>query len=415
MPAGERRVGQRRRDHLERQFEPVGLLGVDGEIEVVGLGAAREIDDARHELAQHAIARDRLEAGMQRRQLDRDAGPLGQRTIAALAPDRIDRARIGVEIARGVVRGARALPQHVEGITRRAIVRGPRERLGDVASEHEMRAQQPHRLAGRGAHRRQAEPADQARDDPLRGLMGLDDAGRQAERPGRGGDQERIRTHLVMRKIRRRELVLDQAVGGGVVGNPQQRLGQHHEGEALLGGQRIFMQEILDPADAAGARADRRDEAGRAGIDARLGRRLAPRLGEKARRQLLVGGRVGRAQQRQVGPARPRYASRLGVRGHSALRGGRGSAILRMAARSVQKMAPSGRVGNLREPRGRRGHHGHGDRLPCRFAACATHRLRFPTACSLLRPRPSHLGSALVRPLARGAPRPRTRCAARRW
>ena len=49
-----------------------------------------------------------------------------------------------------------------------------------------------------------------------------------------------------------RELVLDQAVGGGGIGHPQQRLGQHHEGEPLLGGQRIGVQEILDPAEPAG-------------------------------------------------------------------------------------------------------------------------------------------------------------------
>src|ERR1700716_2851760 len=90
---------------------------------------------ARHELAQHAIARDRLEAGMQRRQLDRDARPLGQRAIAALAPDRGDGARIGVEISRGDAPGARALAKHVERIARRAIVRRARQRLVDVASE----------------------------------------------------------------------------------------------------------------------------------------------------------------------------------------------------------------------------------------------------------------------------------------
>ena len=43
--------------------------------------------------------------------------------------------------------------------------------------------------------------------------------------------------HFVGRPVAGRELVLDQPVGGGGVGHPQQRLRQHHQGEALLGGQ----------------------------------------------------------------------------------------------------------------------------------------------------------------------------------
>ena len=39
-----------------------------------------------------------------------------------------------------------------------------------------MRAEQPHRLARGGAHRRQAEPLDQRLDDALRRLARMDDA-----------------------------------------------------------------------------------------------------------------------------------------------------------------------------------------------------------------------------------------------
>ena len=74
------------------------------------------------------------------------------------------------------------------------------------------------------------------------------------ERPGRGRHQKRARMRLVMRPVAGRELVLDQAVGGGGVGHAQQRLGQHHQREALLGRERIGVQEILDAAEAARAR-----------------------------------------------------------------------------------------------------------------------------------------------------------------
>ena len=50
------------------------------------------------------------------------------------------------------------------------------------------------------------------------------------------------------------ELVLDQPVGGGGIRHAQQRLRQHHQRKALLGGQRIGMQEVLDAAEPAGPR-----------------------------------------------------------------------------------------------------------------------------------------------------------------
>ena len=90
-----------------------------------------------------------------------------------------------------------------------------------------------------------------------------------------------------------RELVLDQPVGGGGVGHPQQRLGQHHERQPLPGGQRIGVQEILDAAEPAGMGADALDQARGARIDARLGRSRARDRGQQPRRDRLVGRRIG--------------------------------------------------------------------------------------------------------------------------
>ena len=157
-----------------------------------------------------------------------------------------------------------------------------------------MRAEEPHRLAGRGAHRRQAEPLDQAVEDGVGRLARLDDAGGDAERPGRGRDQEGVRLHVGARPVAGRELVLDQAVGGGGVGHAQQRLGQHHQGEALLGGERIGMQEILDAAEPAGPAADAFDQPGGTGVDPRFGRGRPRRLSQECGRDRLVRRRIGR-------------------------------------------------------------------------------------------------------------------------
>ena len=95
-------------------------------------------------------------------------------------------------------------------------------------------------------------------------------------------------------EVSRRELVLDEAIGGGAVGHPQQRFGEHHQREALLGGERVLAQEVLDTADATGGPgADRGDERAGAGIDALLRLGARPGGGEEPRRKLLVGRSIG--------------------------------------------------------------------------------------------------------------------------
>ena len=102
--------------------------------------------------------------------------------------------------------------------------------------------------------------------------------------------RKRVRLHVGAGPVAGRELVLDQAVGGGGIGHPQQRLRQHHQGEALLGGKRIGMQEILDPAEPAGPAADALDQPGGAGIDPCARPRRPRRLRQQACRAIASSG-----------------------------------------------------------------------------------------------------------------------------
>ena len=145
-------------------------------------------------LGQHALARHRLVARMQRREFHGNSRPRRQRGVAGARADRLDGVGVGLEIARGVGGGARALAQHVEGIAELAVRAGARQRLLDGLAQHEMRAEQPHRLPGRDPHRRQAEPLHEAVDDAVRGLARMDHPRGDAERPGRGRDQEARRS-----------------------------------------------------------------------------------------------------------------------------------------------------------------------------------------------------------------------------
>ena len=160
-----------------------------------------------------------------------------------------------------------------------------------------MRADEPHRLAGRRAHRRQAEAAHDRVEDRLRRLARMDDPGGDAERPGRGRNQHGRGSHLAVEPAAGGELVLDQAVGGRGVGHAQQRLGQHHQRQALLGGERIGVQQILDAAEARRPGADRLDQPARARVDAAL-RGGRGRLRQENRGQFLVRRRVRRSKRR---------------------------------------------------------------------------------------------------------------------
>ena len=224
-------------------------------------------------------------------------GRAGSAALPARAPIASIASRIGLEIARGVGGGARALAQHVEGIAELAV-RCRRATAPPRWSGPSTKCEPSSRIAWRVAARTAGRPSRLTRLStmPSGRLARMDDARRDAERPGRGRDQERARAHSRLRPVAGGELVLDQPVGGRGVRHAQQRLGQHHQRQALLGRERIGVQEILDAAEPAGMGADRLDQPPGAGIDARLGGRAARRRGQQRRRQRLVRRRIGRGK-----------------------------------------------------------------------------------------------------------------------
>ena len=197
FPAAQRGIGENRRDHIEGQLQPVSLLGIDREVEVMIARLAGELQEFGRKLLEHARAGDRLEARMQRGEFDRNTRPVGQRRFASRSPDGRDGGRIGFAIAVRVGGRAGAFPQHIERVAAVLVLGGPIKRLLDGLAQHEVGAEQPHRLAGRGAHRRQAETLDQRFKNRIRGFARLDDAGGDAKGPGRGRHQERIRLDVL--------------------------------------------------------------------------------------------------------------------------------------------------------------------------------------------------------------------------
>ena len=147
VPAVQRGVGEHGCDHLEREFEPVSLLGIHGEIEVEIARLARKLERPRHQFGQDTMARHRLELRMQGRELDRNAGTV--RDIDGARGDGIDGMGIGGEIALRVGCRARALTQHVEGIAQRA--RWSASSIVCPSTKCEPRSRIPCRVAARTA------------------------------------------------------------------------------------------------------------------------------------------------------------------------------------------------------------------------------------------------------------------------
>ena len=74
VPAGKLRVGQHALDDVEREVEPVGLLGVDVEAHARVAGGERQREQPLGHDRQHGLPLRLLVARMQRRELHRDAG-----------------------------------------------------------------------------------------------------------------------------------------------------------------------------------------------------------------------------------------------------------------------------------------------------------------------------------------------------
>jgi hypothetical protein len=103
-------------------------------------------------------------------------------------------------------------------------------------------AHHPHRQIDGAADHRLAGAGDQPRKGG--GKTAIVDAFEQLARhhqtPGRGMDEKRTVTAQMRGPVTVGDLIADQRVAGGGVGDAQQRLGQAHQRDALLAGEREF-------------------------------------------------------------------------------------------------------------------------------------------------------------------------------
>ncbi len=238
--------------------------------------------------------------------------PVVHAAPARCLPDRVDGLFVVVPVACGVCGGERRLAQHVEGIAEALFLARLRvaQRLLDGLAGDELLAHHAHGQVHALANQRFAAQAHQPRHrrrQPRLAVRGHQPA-RDQQAPGRGVDEQRRAPAQVRLPLSLDDLVADQGVAGGRVGYAQQRLGQAHQGDALLRGQRVLLQQVLHQAGAASARLAlaqpldqlRGQRAGGGGRRLRQAR-LPQQVGDGLRLRLAPGGGDGVAQRRSAG------------------------------------------------------------------------------------------------------------------
>ena len=248
------RIEAKRFEQVEREFEPIGFLGVDVESDVVASRQQRQRLQSWQQLGVHAIDLRTRIARMQRGELDRDARTGIRTAPARRVADGVDRVFVGCVVARCVRRGERGFAQHVVGILeahalhRAAFV----ERGLDRLSGDELFAHHPDRQVDTLADQRLSAQADQACECRRQAALacGGGQGARDREAPRRSVDEQGIAVPEVRPPVAGCYLVADERVARGIVGDAQQRLGEAHEGHAFLGRQRVFPDQRVD----AGAR-----------------------------------------------------------------------------------------------------------------------------------------------------------------
>ncbi len=312
VPSGQVGMAQHSLDHVQRQVQPVCLFGIDVQPHTRLARRQRQFQRGRHKLGHDALMLADLVTRMQRAQLDRDAGIGTDIAIGAFASKPGNRLRIGRMVFPGVPRGQRGLTQHVIG--KGISLRGPRpatlDRLANIAAQHELMSQFLHRATDGRTDHRLTQPLDRAVQHMgnTGRLIFLEHLARQHQGPGRGIDKAGGRTTQMCAPFGWGDLVLDQVVNGLSVRHAQQRFGQAHQRDTLVGRKAVLGQEHLHQARATRApngldQPDRTMPRGRA--DRGIGGRLATQIRQHGIFDNMVGGADGFTQDVKAGHGRP--------------------------------------------------------------------------------------------------------------
>ena len=197
------------------------------------------------------------------------------------AADGADGVGVGGGVAAGVGVGARRLAEHVVGV---GVALGLQRRGRGPCAASMVSPSTNWRpisfIAWPTAARTTGSPRRRMAAAQQRGGAGavVEHAAGQHQAPGGGVDQGRGGVAEMRAPVRGLDLVGDQLVDGLGVGHPQQRLGEAHQPDALLGREAVFGEEGLHHRRR-GAGAHLAHQAGRLGDDGGAGGGVEPQAG----------------------------------------------------------------------------------------------------------------------------------------
>ncbi len=252
IPARQRGLEAEFFQQVQREFEPVGLFGIDVQADVERLRLGRECEQHRVQLVHHPLVLGPAITGMQRRELDRDARPCLDTAAVGRLADRLDRLLVVAQVPARIAGRQRRLAEHVVGVTEalRLPAPGVVERLLDSLSGDELLPHHAHRhvhpLADQRFTSLRREPA-QVRTQTRFTVRGQEFAGQQ-QAPARGVDEKRRAAAQVPGPVALRDLVADEGIACAAVRDTQQRFRQAHQCNAFLRRQGVFLQQALDDA-----------------------------------------------------------------------------------------------------------------------------------------------------------------------
>ncbi len=249
LPAAKRGFMRERLDEIERWLQPVRFLGVDVEADAALRRHKRQPQEPRIKLGADAIHLRKAVARMQRGQLHRNACAFVNARAAPCA-NRRDGVLVGTHVSGGVRLGDGRLAQHVVGIEKAALLEGPGvfERFLDGLAGHELAAEQPHREVHRLPDDRLAAARQRPRQSRRHAALaaGRDELAGDEQAPGRSVHEPGLACADVRAPIAARELVPNEEIAGGAVGNAQERLREAHQRDAFAARQRKLLHQRLD-------------------------------------------------------------------------------------------------------------------------------------------------------------------------
>ncbi len=259
VPARQRGLAREPVEDFQLNDQAIAFLGVEAEAQIRILGHLGQLQRARIELFHHLRLTHGLIARMQGGQLHADAVHILDRALLALLGHHADGVTVFVEIALGVLFRAGALAQHVKAEERLDLAIGlpaaaALDRALDVAAQNELLAQDSHGALDGGPDDGFAQTSGHLLEVFARILLGarihLENRTGHHQADGRRIDQPVIRFPGMLDPGAGPDLLGDEIIGRFRVRNPQQRLGQTHQGQAFLVAQTELLKKALHQAAA---------------------------------------------------------------------------------------------------------------------------------------------------------------------